>query len=197
MSWLAARSRSARNRSNSTRGAPLNAATAAWALTNRWRRSGESSPTGTPFLVTTKDSPWSSWRIISPLLLRSSRWVISLATPKCGTCATPPCTVPGPRTAHRRRSGRYRRYAGELLAKRLSGGCRKPGLGPQRRGRDPLGHPVDHHVPERGRAVWTACNTASTTSSQRGSAGAPCRSRPWFHRGTIGRLEERLTARFA
>ena len=69
--------------------------------TNRWRRSGESSPTGTPFLVTTKDSPWSSWRIISPLLLRSSRWVISLATPKCGTCATPPCTVPG-------RGGRYR-----------------------------------------------------------------------------------------
>ena len=29
---------------------------------------GESSPTGTPFLVTTKDSPWSSWRMISPLL---------------------------------------------------------------------------------------------------------------------------------
>ena len=35
--------------------------------------------------------------------------------------------------------------ARELLAKRPSGGCRKLGLGPQRRGRHPFGHPVDHH----------------------------------------------------
>jgi hypothetical protein len=56
-------------------------ATAASALMNRCRRSGESSPTGIPFLVRTNDSPWSSWRIISPLLLHSSRWLICLATP--------------------------------------------------------------------------------------------------------------------
>lgn len=70
ISWLATRSRSARNRRNSTGGAPM----------NRRRGSGEGSPTATRFRVTTKDSPWSSLRIISPLLSRSSRWVISLAT---------------------------------------------------------------------------------------------------------------------
>ncbi len=51
ISWPAIRSTSARNRSNCTRGAPPNAATAASALTNRCRRSGESSPTGIPFLA--------------------------------------------------------------------------------------------------------------------------------------------------
>jgi hypothetical protein len=48
-------------------------AAVASALTNRFRRNGDSSPTGMPFLVTTKDSPSSSRRMISPLSLRSSR----------------------------------------------------------------------------------------------------------------------------
>ena len=48
---------------------------------DNWRaRNGTSSPTGTPFRVTTKASPRSSARMTSPLPLRSSRCVISRAT---------------------------------------------------------------------------------------------------------------------
>ena len=35
---------------------------------------------GAPLRVMTNDSPASSWRMISPLSFRSSRWVISLGT---------------------------------------------------------------------------------------------------------------------
>lgn len=45
--------------------------------TNTRCRSGTSSPTGAPLRVTTKDSPLSKARMISPLWLRSSRCVIS------------------------------------------------------------------------------------------------------------------------
>ena len=41
--------------------------------------------------------------------------------------------------------------ARELLAERPSGGCRKRGLGPQRRGRHPFGHPIDDHELRRRR----------------------------------------------
>ena len=42
--------------------------------------------------------------------------------------------------------------ARELFTERPSGRCRKLGLGPQRRGRHPFGHPVDHHeLGRRGR----------------------------------------------
>ena len=41
--------------------------------------------------------------------------------------------------------------ARELLAERPSGGRRKRGLGPQRRGRHPFGHPVDDHEFRRRR----------------------------------------------
>src|SRR5947209_4174213 len=57
----------------------LELATTAAAVTSRWRRRGVSSPTGTPLRVMTKDSPWSSRRMISPLSLRSSRWVMDSA----------------------------------------------------------------------------------------------------------------------
>lgn len=88
-SWVATRSRSVRRRANSTLGAPRNIATAASALTNRCRRRGVSSPTGTPLLVTMKLSPWSSPLMISPLSFRSCRWLISLATAtSVARCAT-------------------------------------------------------------------------------------------------------------
>lgn len=45
--------------------------------TNCRRPIGRSSPTGTPLRVTTKSSPRSSARMISPLWLRNSRWVSS------------------------------------------------------------------------------------------------------------------------
>ena len=61
--------------------ADAKAATATGAATKRCRRIGCSSPTGTPLRVTTKDSPRSSSRRISPLSFRSSRWVICRAIP--------------------------------------------------------------------------------------------------------------------
>ena len=55
-----------------------------WSITvsarTKWRRRiGTSSPTGMPSRVTTKHSPRSSARMVSPLPLRSSRSVIRLA----------------------------------------------------------------------------------------------------------------------
>ena len=51
-------------------------AIAALAATNCRDFTGVSSPTGTPLRVTRKDSPRSRPRMMSPLALRSSRWVI-------------------------------------------------------------------------------------------------------------------------
>ena len=47
--------------------------------------------------------------------------------------------------------------ARELLAERPSGRCRKLGLGPQRRGRHPFGHPIDHQQ-LRGRRRRRRCD---------------------------------------
>jgi hypothetical protein len=52
-----------------------------------WRRTGVSSPTGTPRRVTTKLSPESSAQMISPLL-RSSRYVTSRVMTRRSTSAT-------------------------------------------------------------------------------------------------------------
>jgi len=79
MTWPAHASTSARKRPGSIAGAFLKMATTAAVGTNRWRRRGVISPTGTPLRVMTKDSPWSSRRMISPLSLRSSRWVMNSA----------------------------------------------------------------------------------------------------------------------
>ena len=71
---------------NQMLGAPPKAPTAASAETNLRRRSGASSPTGTPLRVTTKLCPRSRARMISPLSLRNSRWLISPChDPKCST----------------------------------------------------------------------------------------------------------------
>jgi hypothetical protein len=43
-------------------------------------RNGVNAPTGRPLRVTTKDSPWSRRRMISPLSFRSSRWLIVVLT---------------------------------------------------------------------------------------------------------------------
>jgi len=80
MSWSIAASASDRNRSAATAVAPANAASAMPAATNCRDLTGVSSPTGTPLRVTRKDSPRSRPRMISPLELRSSRWVIERAT---------------------------------------------------------------------------------------------------------------------
>lgn len=62
------------------RGAALKAWLNAGPFTTRRRRTGVNSPTGTPLRVTTKISPSSSRRMMSPLLLRNSRWLISVPT---------------------------------------------------------------------------------------------------------------------
>jgi len=54
-------------------------ATTVLAFTNRWRRSGVNSPTGTPWRVTTKLSPRSNPLMTSPLSFLSCRWVMSRA----------------------------------------------------------------------------------------------------------------------
>ena len=90
-SWELTRSRSARNLARSTFGACRKSAIAVSERTERCRRSGDNSPTGTPFRVTTKDSPSSRRRMISPLSLRRSRWVISLAT---SPARSTPCYAP-------------------------------------------------------------------------------------------------------
>ena len=65
-----------RKRPGATRGATAKAARAASVGTNTRCRRGISSPTGTPLRVTMNAFPLSRARMIRPLSLRSSRWVI-------------------------------------------------------------------------------------------------------------------------
>lgn len=57
ISWSAHASTSAQKRSGGMPGAFLKRAATAVVATNRWRRQGVSSPTGTPLRVMMKDSP--------------------------------------------------------------------------------------------------------------------------------------------
>ena len=97
MSWSITASRSDRNRSGSTPGAPANAASAMPVATNSRDLNGVSSPTGTPLRVTRNDSPRSSPRMMSPLELRSSRCVIGRATSSVWhSCYTRAASHPDP-----------------------------------------------------------------------------------------------------
>ena len=95
----------------STPGAPRNSARAASAFMNRCLRRGASSPTGVPFLVTTKVSPWSRRRMISPLSFRSSLWCdLSRHCPSVARRATLVMDCP----VHRQRRGIRQHFANRL-----------------------------------------------------------------------------------
>ena len=67
------------------RGARRNISLTSRVSTMRCRRRGRNSPTGTEFLVGTKERPSSSARMMRPLSLRNSRWLMTSLTLRAST----------------------------------------------------------------------------------------------------------------